>query len=209
MKKILLLIAVALCTALSSCDNDEPAEKAEKEIVAYFDADGIPHLFDEEQYSTQQVIDKLKNKVPFWKEKTVYTLDNDGAVSGIFDYWEIYTNDCLINHNINPRDCLKGSFLVFCENEVRFIQDSSSFSGYRKFADYPYDSESEKHFVNKLTYYGFPLPVKIYDDHMIITGIYDNGTPYYAKVYFANDDTAHDFIERCNTPAPTFDDDSE
>ncbi len=43
MKKALLLIAVALCTALSSCDNDEPAEK---DAVAYFDADGMSHLFD-------------------------------------------------------------------------------------------------------------------------------------------------------------------
>lgn len=207
MRKIFLLIAVAVCTALCSCNNDEPAQK---EIVAYFDADGMPHLFDEDQYTTQQIIDKLKHKVPFRfrSAMTIYTLDNDGAVTEINDNWETYTNYCLTNRHINPRDLLEGGYIVFCENEVRFIQDTPSFTGYYKFTDYPYDSESEKNFVNKLTYYGIPLPVKIFDDHMIITGIFDEGTPYYAKVYFANDDAALDFIERCNTPVPTTDDDS-
>ncbi len=57
MKKIILLIAVALCTVFSSCNNEEPEKK---DIVASIDADGMPHLFDEEQYTTQQIIDNLK-----------------------------------------------------------------------------------------------------------------------------------------------------
>ncbi len=192
---------MALCTTLCSCENEEPAQK---DIVAYFDNDGLPHLYDEDQYTTQQVIDKLKNRIPLWNThaRTIYWLDQDGAVKDSYDGWESYTKFCLTYRHIRPRDLLEGSFLVFCENEVRMLQDTGSFTGYVKFADYPHDSESEKHFVEKLKYYGFPLPVKINDDHLIITGISDTGTPYYAKIYFANDDLALDFINRCNTPAP-------
>ncbi|MDE7411840.1 MAG: hypothetical protein K2M94_07360 [Paramuribaculum sp.] len=53
------------------------------------------------------------------------------------------------------------------------------------FSEYPYNDATEKKFMDRV--FGNSRPAKFYDHYMYETGFTDDGTPYYAKVYFGSE----------------------
>ncbi len=60
--------------------------------------------------------------------------------------------------------------------------------------EYPYNDSTEKKFMDRV--FGNSRPVKFYEHYMYETGIMDDGTPYFARVYFGSDKLFEETINR-------------